>query len=213
MTSSSRSAQGADLISEADPGRRDPAAAARGAAGGAGARGDLGRLPGGAGTHGGRIVASEALARWDHSELGDISPVDFIPLAELTSDILLIGEFVIRRCAEFACRLRACGAAEVRSASTSRRFSSDGPGLRRVRRDPLRGRRRRRRGRDRDHRGDAAGEGEDPDRCRRTQGSPNSATEPEPRTAPGPPLPTPSRMPPPPSRLPEPDFATPDKRQ
>ena len=62
----------------------------------------------------GRIVAFEALARWHNEELGDVSPADFIPLAELTADILAIGEFVARRSAEFAARLRAAGAEGVR---------------------------------------------------------------------------------------------------
>ncbi len=62
----------------------------------------------------GRVVAFEALARWRNEQLGNVSPADFIPLAELTADILPIGEFVARRSAEFAGRLRAAGAAGVR---------------------------------------------------------------------------------------------------
>jgi EAL domain-containing protein (putative c-di-GMP-specific phosphodiesterase class I) len=48
----------------------------------------------------GKVVGFEALLRWKHPTRGDISPVEFIPLAEDTGIILQIGEWVLRT----ACR-------------------------------------------------------------------------------------------------------------
>lgn len=53
--------------------------------------------------HTGRLCGFEALLRWTHPELGEISPADFIPVAEQTGDIREIGTWVLQQACQQAC--------------------------------------------------------------------------------------------------------------
>jgi EAL domain-containing protein (putative c-di-GMP-specific phosphodiesterase class I) len=57
-----------------------------------------------------RAVGAEALARWRHPELGDISPAEFIPIAESTGLVAEIGQWVLARAIEDQMAWRAAGA-------------------------------------------------------------------------------------------------------
>ncbi len=50
--------------------------------------------------HSRKVTGAEALARWQHPKYGQISPARFIPVAESTGLIEVLGEFVLRRACE-----------------------------------------------------------------------------------------------------------------
>lgn len=51
-----------------------------------------------------KVTGAEALARWSHPKFGQISPARFIPVAESTGLIELLGEFVLRRACELGAK-------------------------------------------------------------------------------------------------------------
>ena len=53
-----------------------------------------------------RVIKAEALARWRHPTRGDVSPSEFIPIAEETGLIVEIGEWIFRQAAMQATRWR-----------------------------------------------------------------------------------------------------------
>ncbi len=61
-----------------------------------------------------KIVGAEALLRWRNTEYGNVSPVDFIPLAEETGLIIDIGQWVLNEACKELERLRGMGYGDFR---------------------------------------------------------------------------------------------------
>ncbi|GGD76050.1 putative bifunctional diguanylate cyclase/phosphodiesterase [Caballeronia grimmiae] len=65
----------------------------------------------------GTLVGAEVLARWTHGEEGDVSPGEFIPIAENSDLIVLLGRTVLQRaCVAAAAWNASCPGAAVRVA-------------------------------------------------------------------------------------------------
>ena len=57
----------------------------------------------------GKLIGAEALIRWRHAEMGNISPARFIPLAERSGLIIPIGDWVLQEACAQAQRWHAAG--------------------------------------------------------------------------------------------------------
>jgi len=71
-----------------------------------------------------KIVGAEALLRWEHPELGIVSPVEFISIAEETGFIVPLGSWVIEEACRSLAELRKLGFTELNLAVnlSSRQF-------------------------------------------------------------------------------------------
>ncbi len=76
----------------------------------------------------GNLVGCEALLRWQHPEMGMISPNDFIPLAEETGVIIAIGEWVLQSACEQNKKWQEAGLPPIRIAVniSARQFREPG---------------------------------------------------------------------------------------
>ena len=76
-------------------------------------------------TRSGELLSMEALLRWRHPQLGMVPPLDFIPLAEASGQIIQIGALVIdKACAQIA---RMAAAAGARGAGVDQRLAQAVP--------------------------------------------------------------------------------------
>jgi diguanylate cyclase (GGDEF)-like protein/PAS domain S-box-containing protein len=73
--------------------------------------------------NGGKVVAHEALVRWQHPQKGLVSPADFIQLAEDTGVILGIGEWVLREACRWATFIGAEHGVQVAVNLSARQFN------------------------------------------------------------------------------------------
>lgn len=67
-------------------------------------------------TASGRVVAAEALLRWQHDELGSLAPGYFLPAAEGTDLMLALGEWVLRTACQQVVEWRDEGLPRIRMA-------------------------------------------------------------------------------------------------
>ena len=75
--------------------------------------------------HSWQISGAEALIRWNHPEQGLISPAEFIPLAEESGLIILIGEWVLHRLCDYVTEFRGAAPALVFSSNICARQFQD----------------------------------------------------------------------------------------
>lgn len=72
----------------------------------------------------GRAIAAEALCRWHHPQFGEVSPMEFIPLAEWGAEIGRLGAFVQDSAAQAVAAVRSGAGAHAREFQASINVSS-----------------------------------------------------------------------------------------
>jgi len=77
----------------------------------------------------GRVTALEALVRWQHPDLGLLSPAEFVPLAEEAGLIIPLGEWVLREACHQAVAWRAMGMAPMRMGVNLSGYQLQQPGM------------------------------------------------------------------------------------
>jgi diguanylate cyclase (GGDEF)-like protein len=70
----------------------------------------------------GKVMGAEALLRWEHPDLGLVSPQEFIPLLEETGLIVPVGEWVLRQACEWAAGQQKFGDMRVSVNLSGRQF-------------------------------------------------------------------------------------------
>ena len=63
--------------------------------------------------HDGSIFGAEALVRWQHPELGFVSPMQFIPLLEREGGIYTVDKYIWEQSCRFLAKRRSCGLPEL----------------------------------------------------------------------------------------------------
>lgn len=76
----------------------------------------------------GKIIGMEALVRWHHPEMGMVSPVQFIPIAEANGFIIELGDWVLREACRTTWKLHDEGHSDLKVAVnvSARQFAEQG---------------------------------------------------------------------------------------
>jgi EAL domain-containing protein (putative c-di-GMP-specific phosphodiesterase class I) len=76
----------------------------------------------------GKIIGMEALVRWHHPEMGMVSPVQFIPIAEANGFIIELGDWVLREACRTTRKLHDEGHSDLKVAVnvSARQFAEQG---------------------------------------------------------------------------------------
>ena len=74
----------------------------------------------------GKLAGAEALIRWQHPDLGVVSPLEFIPLLEETGLIVPVGDWILRQACQWAAAGQRHGPLQVSVNLSGRQFRDPG---------------------------------------------------------------------------------------